>query len=194
MVLRRKVLFGWAGLALAGCSSGAPSAVFDLNAPAAPTGVVRVQGAARGRLTIAEPTAQALLDTDRIVVRTSAAAVAYLSGAQWSERLPKLVQTRLIQSFESGRTLRAVGRPGDLVSHYALTIEIRRFEFDVDARQARVALDVRLVDGGGLIAADKAFSASAPADTTESAAISAALDQALAQTMSRIVAWAAPRA
>ena len=39
------------------------------------------------------------------------AAINYLSGAQWSDRAPKLVQARLVDSFRNSGRVRSVGMP-----------------------------------------------------------------------------------
>jgi ABC-type uncharacterized transport system auxiliary subunit len=64
-----------------------------------------------GKLVIAEPTALAVLDSDKIVVRSAPGETAQFSDARWEDRLPKLVQARILQSFENASRLRAVTRP-----------------------------------------------------------------------------------
>ncbi len=96
-----------ASLVLAACGRPAP-ATFDLSAPR--------EGLRRGRgqaaLIVPEPTAIFALDSERIVVRQANGELSYLGGAQWSDRLPRLLQARIIQTFENmGRA--AVGRPAD---------------------------------------------------------------------------------
>src|SRR5450830_710408 len=51
-----------------------------------------VESPGRGKLVIAEPTALAVLDSDKIVVRPAPGQTAQFSDAQWEDRLPKLVQ------------------------------------------------------------------------------------------------------
>ena len=69
-----------------------------------------------GKLVIAEPTALAVLDSDKIVVRSAPGETAQFSDARWEDRLPKLVQARILQSFENASRLRAVVRPADKIS------------------------------------------------------------------------------
>ena len=94
--------------ALAGCTSliaGAPSAIFDLTAPGDAAGT---QGSAQ--VLVPEPTTVRALDTDRIAARPTPSEYAYLPGAVWSDRLPKLLQTRLVQTLQnSGRAARRRG-------------------------------------------------------------------------------------
>ena len=180
----RAAVIGLAAIALAGCAGSAPVQTFDLTAPTA------VQGRARGQFTVAEPVATLPADSDRIVIRTGPESVAYLAGAQWADRLPRLLQSRLIETFENAHLLRSVGRPG-LAADYALATEIRRFEIDVTTSEAVVELSVKQVaDGSGRIVAAKLFSARAPSPVTGPAAMAAALDGALGAVLRQIVGWA----
>lgn len=170
---------------LAACGS-APPQTFDLSA------VADVQAqTARRRLVVNEPEAVLPADSDRIVVRTGPEAVAYLSGAQWADRLPKLLQSRLIQTFENAHLSRAVSRPG-APADVVLSGEIRRFEIDVVTREAVVEWSVRLVaDASGKVVAARVFSARNPIPVSGPAAMAAALDAALGGVLRQIVAWAA---
>lgn len=146
--------------------------------------------APRGQLAVLEPTAIEPVLSDRIVVRTSAETVAYLGGAQWVDRLPRLVQARLIESFENARLLRAVGRLG-IVADYSLHTEIRRFELDAARGEAVVALFARLSGSGGEAVAARLVSASVPVQGDEPAIVAAALNAALEDVMREIVVWTA---
>jgi cholesterol transport system auxiliary component len=172
---------------VAGCGSAALTS-YDLD-PAPPAAVHA--RAMRGVLAIAEPEADDALDSERIVVRAAPNQLAYLTGAQWSERLPTLVHSRLITSFENARFLKSVGRPGD-VSDYTLAAAIRRFEIDATADVARVEIAVKIIAGrNGRAVAARVFTGSAPAPHTADGAAAAALDAALADVMRSIVVWAA---
>ena len=177
-------------LPLAGCGS-APSATFDLSA-ATSARPVRALGA---QVVVTEPVATAPVDTDRIVVRPTPDTIATLSGAQWTERLPRLIQTRLLQSFENARLLRFVSRPdGRVVAQFSLNTEIRRFDLDLSRGEAVVEISAKLVEeGAGHIAAAKIFSARAPGGADDGAPSTAALDAALREVMGQIVSWTAGR-
>ena len=135
-----------AGLfALSACGGGAPPATYDLTAPR--DGITSGRG--RGLLVVAEPQALQALDSNRIVIRTSDGGIAYLPDAQWSDRLPKLIQTRLIQTFENGARIQAVGRPGDrLVPAAQLTLA--KLSFFV-ASPARLVTVISEADVAGVV-------------------------------------------
>ena len=146
-------------LPLAGCSSR-PEATFDLSAASA----ARPLRALGAQVAVSEPVATAPADSDRIVVRPTPDTRATFQGVQWAERLPHLVQTRLLQSFENAALSRFVSRAdGRIVAQYSLNTEIRRFDTDLSRSEAVVEISVKLVEeGAGRIAAAKIFSARAP--------------------------------
>ncbi|MBV9220295.1 MAG: membrane integrity-associated transporter subunit PqiC [Methylobacteriaceae bacterium] len=174
----------------ASCAGGSPPQTFDLSAVADVGARV-----GRGQLVVSEPFASAALDSDRIVVRPHADQLNYYPAVQWADRLPSLVQTRLIESFENAKVLRAVGRPGDrLAATVTLESEIRAFEIDIEQHEAVVEISAKLVsDPGGRILASNLFSARVPAASGGAAASVPALDAALAEVLKQIVAWASAR-
>jgi cholesterol transport system auxiliary component len=180
-------------LTAAGCSSiglggGAPP-TFDLTAPTQFGG----SRAARGQLVVQDPTTIGVLDSDKIVVRTAGGEITALPNAQWADRLPRLVQVRLVQTFENSRRIRSVGRPGDrLVADYQLLLDIRSFEIvAVDGASADVSIAAKIVgDRSGRIVAARVFQARVPATNTDGGPASAALDAAWEKVAVEIVHWA----
>jgi cholesterol transport system auxiliary component len=172
---------------LAACAT-APNPTYDLS----PAGEGIAARAGRGQLAILLPDATLPANSDRIVVRTSTQSVAYLSGAQWADKLPALVQSRLIESFQNAHLLRAVGRPG-MLADFNLQTSIRRFELDAARADATVEISAQLTSSSGRITAGRLFAANVPAPTSDPAAVAAALDAALREVMREIVVWAAPK-
>lgn len=170
-------------LGLAACG-GPPPVTFDLNSSRPDV----VAGRGRGQLVVNEPVASLPADSNRIVIRTGTDAVAYLTGAQWADRLPRLVQSRLIETFENARAMKAVGRPG-LAADNVLHTEIRRFEIDVTRSEALVEITAKIVNTSGRIVSADVFSAVVPAPSTEPANATASLDLALSEVMGKIVLW-----
>ena len=172
---------------LAGCSSVPPD-TFEL---ASPTNVA-VRSGSRAQLLIPEPTAIKTLDSDKIVVKTSPYAIEYLGQSQWSDRLPRMVQLRLLQAFENTGRIGAVGVPGQgLAIDYQLIMEIRRFEIDTaGAATARIDISVKaLNDRNGTVRQTKIFSASSPVSGAGNDAYVAALNRAFDQISGEIVTW-----
>ena len=180
-----------AAVSLGACSGlKSPPATFDLTAPRGE----RIGGAPRGQLLVAEPVALAILDTDRVVARPATGQVAYLSDVQWSDRLPKLLQARLLQTFENSSRLRAVGRPGErLTGDFQLVTEIRAFQVTSAGAEpvAEVEIAAKLVnDRTGRIFGARIFRAAVPAADSAGPPAVNAIDQAFGDVARELVRWA----
>ncbi len=181
-------------VALAGCSllGGGSSALatFDLDAP---TGAAATHATA-AQVLVPEPVALKALDTERIVVRPSANEISYYPGAQWSDRLPRLVQNRLVQTFENAGRIRA-GTPGQGLSiDYQVLTDLRAFDYDAATKTGRVEISVKLMnDHDGKVVATQLFSGEAPVAADNAGSVASALDTALETQMQAIVAWTAKR-
>lgn len=175
-------------LLLAGCGGGAAPTTYDLSAP---RDFGRIGGGG-GVLIVAQPTTVQALDSDRLIVKDSSGALSFLGGAQWADRVPNLVQARLIQTFENGSRIAAVGRPGErIVPDLQLNIDIRSFNIDAASGQAVVEITAKLVgDRTGKIQRGRVFWARVPASAVDGAAAAQALDQALSQVLIQIARWA----
>ena len=172
---------------LAGCG-GPPPITYDLAQRDISAKTLRL----RRQLVIAEPSALQSLDSDKVLVRRPDGTLATLAHAAWSDRLPRLVQSRMIQAFENAGAVGQVGPSGGSISANAtLEAEIRLFEIDVGAGQGRVEFAARLVDAtSGRITAARIFHAEAPGGGEGPAAVSS-LDQALAQALGDLTRWTA---
>jgi cholesterol transport system auxiliary component len=183
----RAALAGAAALAVAACGGSPAPATFDLTAPKGPS-----RGRAAGQFVVAEPVSLLIYDGDRIVVR-SGGQVSVLKGGQWADRLPKLIQTRLIQTYENVGHVAGIGRPGDrIVPDRQVNFDIRAFEVDADRNEAVVEITVKLVrDRTGQVGAARVFTAREPAGAIDAAGAAAALDRALSRVLIEIVGWTA---
>lgn len=145
----------------------------------------------RTTLAVSEPDAAQPIASDRIVVRTGPNEVANLGGAQWVDRLPRLVQSRLIEGFDVGRSTGSVTRPGEAADR-VLATEIRRFEIDVTSGEAVVEIAAKVLDPRGTrVGQGRVFTGRAPAPHTTGAAATRALEEALGTTLRDIVRWTA---
>jgi cholesterol transport system auxiliary component len=172
---------------LAACSS-AQKLTYDLSPPASRF----APRAEHAQLAILLPNAILPESSDGIVVRTDTQSVAYLPGAQWSDRLPTLVQSRLIESFQNAHFLRGVGRPG-MLADFSLGSTIRRFELDAAQSKATVEISAELTASNGRVVASRLFAASAPVPSSEPAVVAGALEAAFREVMREIVVWTAPK-
>jgi len=181
-------------LAISGCAAlpgGGPAALdtYDLSTPTvAATGT----GTSRTQLLIAEPSALRSLDAENIVIRTSPSSIEFLRGAQWADRLPRMVQARLADAFQATGRLGGVGRPGEgLAIDYQVVSDIRSFEVQVfGERRATVEMSVRVLnDRNGVVRATRVFRAEVPLTGSGNDAYVAALDRANQQLAAELVPW-----
>lgn len=174
-------------VALAGCGS-APKTAFDLSAGGASS---RGGGSGGGQIVVAEPSALQAFESERIAVKDAAGAVSLLPDGQWADRLPRLFQTRLIQTFENIGRARA-SRPGDGVTPDGqLNSDIRFFGLDAGRSEAVVEVWVRLLDARtGRILRARLFTGRAPVGAGGAGEVATVLDRVSTGVLADIVRWA----
>lgn len=179
---------GLSGCALFPGGGPAPLDTFELSAPSGPERAAR----SKRQILIAEPGALKALDGENIVIKPGPGVIQYLKGAQWADRLPRIVQARLAETFQRSGSFAGIGKPGEgLAIDYQVIAEIRAFEIRVGATsQAEVELFIRLLnDRNGVVRASRSFQASAPVSGGGNDAYIRALDQAFGQAALDIVSW-----
>lgn len=175
------------GCALIG--GGTPSLdTYDLTAP-----LEKAKSARHGtQILVTEPTALKALDGMNIVIRPADGSIQYLAGAQWADRLPKIVQARLADALQKSGAFGGVGKPGEgLAIDYQVQVEVRAFEVQVaDGGRGHVELFVKIVnDRDGVVRATNSFSADAPLAGSGNQAYVSALDSAFRSAAAEIVQW-----
>lgn len=144
----------------------------------------------KGQLAIPEPTAVAMLETQRMLF---APARDYPDFADflWADSIPKLLQARLIEGFENYDIAHAPLRVADLgQTDFQLLIDVRRFRITTEAAPAaEVALSARIVDKNGKIIASRLFDDSQKFDTVEPPAAVAAFNDAFGRIAKELIAW-----
>lgn len=176
---------------MTGGARGKSATVFyDLTAPRTFPPTTKARAA---QLVIPEPIALVVVDSQNILIRPPPADSPTPPAGQWSDSLPKLLQAKLIESFENANYLRAVGRPTDgLSDDNKLLIEVRSFQVSAEPEpMAEVELSAKILGGKGNIVGARVFRATAPAKAANVAAAAAALDTAFGQTARELVPWAA---
>ncbi|WP_099866678.1 ABC-type transport auxiliary lipoprotein family protein [Pararhizobium haloflavum] len=177
---------------LTGCAGfpggGVTTDTFSLsNEPAVPA----VPSARNRQLLVVEPIALKLLDSEQVVIRTSESAVQYLADSQWNDRLPRLVQAKLIEAFENTGEVGGVGRSGEgLAIDFQVVPTIRTFEVVSYQGVANIELSVKIInDRNGVVVAQRVFTGSAALNGTENEAYVRALDNAFTGVVAEIVPW-----
>jgi phospholipid/cholesterol/gamma-HCH transport system substrate-binding protein len=171
---------------MTGTSTPPPKVVYNLQAAAAPASPGKPL---RGQLVIPEPSTVVMFDTQRILF-SPANDQAEFANAQWADTIPRLLQARLIQSFENYDIAHAPLRNADGVeADYQLLIDIREFQVEAGTEPtAKIAFSARLLKQGKVVAA-RLFSASQAVDKVDPPAVVAAFDTAFASIAKELIAW-----
>jgi cholesterol transport system auxiliary component len=177
----------------AACSalSGPPLTTYELSVP--PT-IAKAKSTSGVQILVPEPTAMQMVDSDRIVVNTGSR-VSYYPGVQWPDRLPKVLQNKLITAFEQSGRARAVGRPGEGLSvDYQVLTDIRAFAYDASTDSADVEIFAKILnDRTGKVVGSQLFTATVPLSQDSAEAVVAGLDQALQSVLGEMVGWSQTR-
>jgi len=164
-----------------------PARIYDLSAPQVFPPIDKV---ASGQLTVPEPSALVLFDTQKILVRPQVEESLALD-AQWSDSLPKLLQAKIIQSFENANYPQAVARPTEgLTADYQLLIDIRSFQVKLLPKpSADVEFSAKILAGDGRLVGSRIVHAGVPVQATNAAAAAAGLNEAFGKAATELVLW-----
>jgi len=199
-LLQRKVTWFLLALAVVGLSACRTERreTFDLSQArvmaheAAPA---KLRSTKNIQLLIGAPNALKIFDGQEIVIERGGS-LSYLKGAQFGDRLPNMLQTRLIQAFEDANRLGGVSRPGEgLAINYQLLSDIRAFAIKTGegsgAAYARIELGVKLMDDRtGQVKAARVFTATSMISGSDNRAYVQGLERALSDILVQLVNWA----
>lgn len=165
----------------------APAVIYDLSAPNAFPPHDMIVGR---QLVVPEPTALVLFDTQKILMRPQAGESIALD-AQWSDSLPKLLQAKIIQSFENANDPSAVVRPTEgLTADFQLLIDIRSFQVELlPEPSADVEFSAKILAGDGRLVGSRIVHTSVPVQATDAPAAAAGLNQAFGKAATELVLW-----
>ena len=144
----------------------------------------------KGKLVILEPTAVIKLDTQRFLF-SPAKEYPDFTEAMWADNIPKLMQAKLLESFENYDIAHAPLRSMDgLQGDYQLLIDIRRFQIATDPEPAAdIGLSARILNKDGKVVAARLFQDTQKLDKIEPAAASAAFNDAFGRIAKDMIAW-----
>ncbi len=147
------------------------------------------------QLLIATPTAPAGLDSRRIALSRSPVSLDYFADAEWTDRLPFLVQTALVEGFEKSAAIPAVGPDsGGLRADFVLDSAIGDFAAIYDSPDGPPRISVRL-DAKLVRMPERRIVARHSVSREERAAANAlpdivrAFDRALGGAVEEVVTW-----
>jgi cholesterol transport system auxiliary component len=145
------------------------------------------------QLIIETPLASTTLDTARIAVMPSPGVIEIFPGARWSDTAPSLLRSLVVEGFErSGRIVGVGSAASGMRADYALAIELRDFQLELDGDNAHAVIrfQARLLDyTSNRVLASQAFAASAPAASTDAASAFAAFEAGLNTVVSELIEW-----
>jgi cholesterol transport system auxiliary component len=148
-----------------------------------------------GQLLVDVPLAPAGLDTERIALSRSSVSLDYFADSAWIDRVPMIVQTALLDSFENSKAITAIDRESTgLRADLILKTDIRHFEALYGSTdgppEVWVAISARLVDPSGRdVVAHASFERRRQAQGTGIPEVVLAFDEALGRVVEDIVLW-----
>ncbi len=172
---------------MTGVTSPPPKITYDLRAlqnPGPASKVINVQWA------IPEPTAVAMLETQRFLFSPAQEHPGF-AEAMWADALPKLIQARLIESFENYDIAHAPLRVADVgQTEFQMLIDVRRFRIVIDSEPvAEIGLSARIVDKNGKIVASRLFEEREKFANVAPAEATAAFSEAFGRIAKNVIAW-----
>jgi cholesterol transport system auxiliary component len=147
------------------------------------------------QLEVEEPLANGGLDTNRIALMTSPIEVKYFADSRWIDRVPKLMQTLLMESFENTGKIVGVGRESaGLRADYTLKSELRQFQAEFIENDKiptiRVRLNVKLVtEPREDIVAFRNFENTTVAAGGDIQSVVLAFNEAINKVLRQVVEW-----
>jgi len=170
-----------------GGPGSAPKITYDLRAA---QGFAPPVKTLRGQWAIPEPTAVAMLQTQRFLF-APARDVPGFSEALWADSIPKLLQARLIDSFENYDIAHAPLRATDVgQTDFQLLIDVRRFRIAMDGDPAvEIGLSAKILDKDGKVIASRLFEESQRLDQAEPPAAVAAFGEAFSRLAKSMIGW-----
>lgn len=177
------------GALLAGCGSSSNNDTYDLSASVKANG----PSVKNRQILIPPPTALQALDSNQIVIRVSPSEIQYLGKSQWSDKLSRMVQSKLVEAFENTGKLGGVGVPGQgLAIDYQIVTDIRSFEINTVGGQKTATVEISekiLNDRTGTVKAQNIFRKVVPVGGGSNPDFVRALDAAFAGVTTELVDW-----
>ncbi|MDB5549465.1 MAG: Mammalian cell entry related [Tardiphaga sp.] len=172
-----------------GGEAAVPKTIYDLRIPkdfASPKIGIGEQ------LVMPVPTAILQLDTQRILLLPNKDMPGF-SNAQWADSVPKMLQIKLIQSFENYDIAHAPLRPSDgPATAGQIMLDLRSFQINTNSSLiAEIAFTARIMNKDGQVVASKLFEADKALDQPDPVSAVAAFDSAFADIATRLILWTA---
>ena len=174
---------------MTGGGTPAQKTTYDLRAP---QNLGPASKSIKGQLAIPAPTAVAMLETQRMLFSQPKDYPGFADFV-WADSIPKLLQARLIESFENYDIAHAPLRVADVgQTDFQLLIDVRRFRIATDSEAAaEIALSARILDKEGRVVASRLFEERERLDKVEPPAAAAAFSEAFGRLAKNMIGWTA---
>ncbi len=167
-----------------------PAPVYDLAVPKLPG----PSGAPPpGQMVILDPSAVVALQTQRLLTRSPEGQLAPSGEMQWSDTLPKLIQAKLLQSFEDAGLAATLSAPSSFgKDDHQLQIDLRGFDVATGPdRAAEVSFSAKILSGDGRVLGTKVFQTKVPSPSADDSASVKALNAAFGSAANELAVWMA---
>lgn len=156
----------------------------------APRGFAVPTKAIKGQLALPEPSAIAMLETQRMLF-SPVKDFPDFAEFVWADSIPKLLQASLIESFENYDIDHAPLRATDVgQADFQLLIDVRRFQIETESQPAaEIALSARILDKDGKVVASRLFEQNEKFDKFEPPAAVSAFNAAFGRVAKDLIAW-----
>ncbi|HML27839.1 MAG TPA: ABC-type transport auxiliary lipoprotein family protein [Hyphomicrobium sp.] len=173
---------------MTGGGKKASAPIIDLEPP---TKFPKIAKIPDGQLLVPEPDVVGSVFNDQVAIMTPAGERSDAVSAKWPDTLSRVVQSRIVQSFENAGYLKVIGhQPETLDVDYQLLIDLRSFQIVAsDTPSAEISFSAKIVSKDGKILGARIFNASVPATITDQAGVAAALNQAFDKVAVELVVW-----
>lgn len=145
----------------------------------------------RALLVVPEPASPMAFNSDKVVIVGDPPEEFPFEKAQFTDNIPSVVQSKIIESLEGSGCIGAVTRPLDtLEPSDQLQAEIRQFAVVLKPEpRADVEIAIKLVSAEGKIEGSRIFHESVPLAAIDAPSAVAALDGAFLKVLSEAVPW-----
>lgn len=166
-----------------------PKTIYDLRVP---QDFAVLKRPITDELVMPTPTATLLLDTQRWLL-TPSKVVDGFENAWWADTIPKMLQTKLLQSFENYDIAHAPIRAAEVPStDPQLVIDLRTFQINTGGEMtAEIGFSARIVDKDGKIIAAHLFSQTRKLNSSDPASAVDAFNGAFAAVATDLITWTA---
>jgi phospholipid/cholesterol/gamma-HCH transport system substrate-binding protein len=170
----------------AGGAPPPPPTSYDISAPAFPPSAKSFAT----EISVPEATALVVFETQRALISPKLGERRPVEGGQWSDNLPALVRTKIVQTLENAGFTKVNASREGFSADVQVLLDIRSFEVLLDpSPTARVDLSVKLLGADGKILGAKDFQAIRAAAGADAPAVFAALNEAFGKVAYDLALW-----